>query len=297
MIGLIYIILASLLWALDTLIRYPLLGSGASPERIVITEHVILFLFFMGVLYNAREKIWNAKISHAFYFLMIGALGSAYATLAFTKAFTLLNPSLVILLQKLQPIVVIVLARIILGETVARQFIVWALITLLGGFLVSYKDIMPGLLNFDFESLSANSLQGYTLTMFAVVGWGSALVFGKKLSLLGYNEKEIMAGRFTMGLFALLPLLIWTPIELSGPPMSFLKILVMVILSGLIAMYLYYKGLRQVPARLGALAEMFFPFFAVILNWMILGYSLDYYQIAGGALLVVGSTVIQLKRY
>ena len=41
--------------------------------------------------------------------------------------------------------------------------------------------------------------------MVSVVGWGATTVFGKKLSMEGYDEKEIMAGRFLIGFITMLP--------------------------------------------------------------------------------------------
>ena len=115
--------------------------------------------------------------------------------------------------------------------------------------------------------------------MIAVVGWGAAVVFGKKLSLLGYHEKEIMAGRFSFGFISLAPLLFWMPVSLGSDVSIWGRLTLMVLLSGIVAMYLYYHGLKTVSARLCALAEMFFPFFAVIVNWVFLDASLDIIQI------------------
>ena len=71
----------------------------------------------------------------------------------------------------------------------------------------------------------------------------------------------------------------------------------MVLVSGLLAMYLYYQGLRRIPARLCTLAEMFFPLMAVIVNWIFLGASLSIVQISGAIILVAGSLIIQIKQY
>ena len=75
------------------------------------------------------------------------------------------------------------------------------------------------------------------------------------------------------------------------------KIALMVLVSGLLAMYLYYQGLRRIPARFCTLAEMFFPLMAVIVNWIFLDKSLSMVQISGGLILIAGSLVIQVKQY
>src|SRR5690606_28416382 len=75
------------------------------------------------------------------------------------------------------------------------------------------------------------------------------------------------------------------------------KVSLMVLLSGLLAMYVYYQGLRKVSARACALAELFFPFMAIIVNWLFLGATLSILQLIGGGLLLLASLVIQIKRY
>ncbi|MBH46623.1 MAG: EamA family transporter [Halobacteriovorax sp.] len=292
--GFLFIVAACLLWAVDTLIRYPLLFSGPSAQRIVFTEHLLLTLFLVPIAWKSRAVFWRAQVSHIFWFFIIGAIGSAYATLAFTKAFSLINPSLVILLQKLQPVVAIGLAHVLLGERIRASFLFWALLALFGAFLISSPDILPGLQNVSL--ISDNALYGYGLTLFAVIAWGSSTVFGKKLSSSGYNETQIMFGRFFAGLVALVPLFYTVGIELDFNLTINSKILAMVVISGLAGMWLYYMGLKRVSARVSALAEMFFPLCAVAINWIFLGKALEPVQIMGAALLILASTMIQLLK-
>lgn len=301
MLGVVFVVLAGLLWAVDTLVRYPLLFSGVSAERIVFTEHLFLSLIFLPLLLKDAKKIGGIKLSTIFYFIVIGVFGSAIGTLTFTKAFMLINPSLVILLQKLQPIVAISLASVFLGEKVKKEFLFWGLIALVGGLLISSPDIMPGLMGLDFTTalLSQSAIWGYTLTLIAVVSWGASTVFGKKLSAQGFDEIQIMGGRFIFGLVFMTFYLYYQfgGLSLDWNLATYGKILLMVLLSGLAGMYFYYKGLKLLSARACALAEMFFPFSAVVINWVFLGAKLQPVQIAGAALLVISSSVIQLKKY
>jgi len=297
--GIFFVFAACLLWAVDTLIRYPLLGEGIPATKIVLTEHLILTGLFLWAAFKGREKIWSMQVGHISYFIVIGGLGSALGTLSFTKAFTMINPSLVILLQKLQPLVAISLARLVLKEKIKKEFILWAIPCLIGGMMVSYKEVFPGLADFDFTKAFSNpkALSGLGLTMVAVISWGASTPFGKKLSKEGYKETEIMFGRFGMGLLCLLPFISMDEVTFNNEPMIWGKIAGMVILSGVLGMWFYYRGLKNLSARLCALAEMAFPFFAVLVNWVFLGATLDPVQLMGGALLLLGSTMIQIKHY
>lgn len=301
MIGFFCIVLAGLLWAIDTLIRYPLLGSGVSAEKIVFVEHLFLSAIFIPVLFKQTKKIGDIKLSTIIYFLIIGVCGSAIGTLCFTKAFMLINPSLVILLQKLQPIVAILGARIFLGEKTKPPFYFWGTLSLLGGFLISSPDILPGLSSLDLTPalLGPVALKGYTLTLIAVVSWGASTVFGKKLTGQGFDEMQIMGGRFITG-FGFMAFYLVTQFGGFNLDWNFAvygKILAMVLLSGLMGMYFYYKGLKIISARVTALAEMFFPFSAVAINWVFLDAKLLPVQLLGAVILIGSGAVIQLKNY
>lgn len=300
MLGIVFVILAGVLWAIDTLIRYPLLFSGVSAEKIVFVEQLFLSVIFIPLLLKDAKKIGTLKLSTIFYFIIIGVFGSAIGTLTFTKAFMLINPSLVILLQKLQPVVAISLAHFFLGEKIKREFLFWAAIALFGGLLISSADIMPGLMKLDFSIalLSKTAIWGYTLTLVAVVSWGASTVFGKKLSAQGFDEIQIMGGRFVLGLVFMTFYLIYRfgDIALDWNMTTYGKLALMVLLSGLAGMYFYYKGLKLLTARTCALAEMFFPFSAVVINWVFLGAKLMPVQIVGAGLLVLSSVMIQLKK-
>jgi drug/metabolite transporter (DMT)-like permease len=300
MAGTFLVILACLFWGMDTLIRYPLVERGINPVTIVFYEHIILTLIFSLGLFPAIKRIGELKLADVFSFIIVGGIGSAVATVAFTEAFQYLNPSLVILLQKLQPVVAIILSAIILKEEIQKQFLVWAFVCMIGGLLISSPDIVRlyELMRSDMGIvISDNALHGYTLVGFSIVGWGATTVFGKRLSMVGFDTKSIMAGRFLTGLLVLIPFVKWNRSLILPQGEDYLRILIMVLISGALAMWLYYQGLKRLSARTTAIAEMFFPFFAILVNWFFLGIQLNDWQLVGGGILVVGSLIIQIKKY
>ena len=300
MAGTFLVILACLFWGMDTLIRYPLVERGINPVTIVFYEHIILTLLFSLGLFPAIKRIGELKLADVFSFIIVGGIGSAVATVAFTEAFQYLNPSLVILLQKLQPVVAIILSAIILKEEIQKQFLVWAFVCMIGGLLISSPDIVRlyELMRSDMGIvISDNALHGYTLVGVSIVGWGATTVFGKRLSMVGFDTKSIMAGRFLTGLLVLIPFVKWNRSLILPQGEDYLRILIMVLISGALAMWLYYQGLKRLSARTTAIAEMFFPFFAILVNWFFLGIQLNDWQLVGGGILVLGSLIIQIKKY
>ena len=300
MLGFFLVLGACALWALDSLIRYPLVNEGTSSFAIVFYEHFLLSIIFLVIFFKSLPKLWDAKVSHLLYFFIVGGVGSALSTLAFTQAFFTLNPSLVILLQKFQPVVAIALARIFLKERVNQVFIFWACICLVGALLISYEDILK-LMNSEKSTtdifMKDGYLKGYLLVAFSVVGWGASTVFGKKLLKVGYQDEQVMAGRFILGFLCLIPFLPYQTGIFTHTLNVYSSVSLMVLVSGLLAMYLYYHGLRKLSARACSLTELFFPFMAVIVNWIFLGATLSPVQLMGGSLLLLGSVIIQLKQY
>lgn len=300
MAGTLLVIIACLFWGLDTLIRYPLVERGIHPITIVFYEHMILVAIFSLGLIPAIKRIGELKLADVFSFFIIGGIGSAIATVAFTESFQFLNPSLVILLQKLQPVVAIILAAVLLKEEIQKQFVIWAVVCLIGGLLVSSPDIerFYHLMRNNFGAVTSDvALKGYGLVAISIVGWGATTVFGKRLSMVGFEPKSIMAGRFLTGLLVLIPFVQWNRSLILPSGEDYLRILIMVIISGALAMWFYYQGLKRLSAKTTAIAEMFFPFFAIIFNWIFLGKQLSEIQLIGGGILIVGSLVIQLKKY
>lgn len=300
LLGFFLVIVACALWAIDTLIRYPLIYSGVSSYSIVLYEHIILSTIFLVVFFKSLPKIKKVKNEHWFYFFVVGGIGSALATLSFTQAFNYLNPSLVILLQKFQPVVAIYLAKFVLQEKIQKRFILWAFVCLVGAFLISYDDLRKVYSEYilvEKDILSSASIKGYLCVAFAVFGWGASTVFGKKLSLSGVQNEQIMAGRFIIGLLCLLPFIPFHQDLFTHSLEEYGKISLMVLLSGLLAMYIYYNGLRRISARACSLTEMFFPFMAILVNWIFLDAKLTLIQFVGGAILLTGSLIIQLRKY
>ena len=298
MSGMLFIFAACTLWAVDTLIRYPLLNSGVSATQIVFIEH--LFLCFALLLWHARtlKSSWLKLRRHWPAPLLIGGLGSALGTLAFTQAFAHINPTLVILLQKLQPIVAITAASVVLGERWRTSFPVLALLAIAGSLLMILPDVLTlG----SSEALSGYSglkdtLLGYGLTLIAVIGWGLSTVFGRRLCNDGVQAGELMLGRFLAGGLVLLPLALIQANDFSALDTNILqKIAAMALLAGLLGMAFYYRGLQRLPAHIATLCELFFPVAAVTINWWWLDQQIELHHAAGAVALTAAAVIAQRK--
>lgn len=297
MFGVFAIFLASSLWALDTLIRYPLMQAGVPALQIVLYEHVFLVMALFAYLY--RHQQWRLPLrGNLLNIFMIGAAGSALGTLAFTAAFSYHNPNVVILLQKLQPLVAIFTARWILGERWHQHFGWLALLGIVGALLIMGKDLLTLAQTTTWQGYgdSLKAWQGYALILTAVIAWGLATVFGKRLLNNGYSNPQTLFARFSSALIMLLICAIsFQPTAFAVEPSNLTKIATLALIAGILGMSAYYYGLQRVPAHIATLAELFFPVAAIGVNYLAFGSTITVLQAVGATLIMLAAMLAQHK--
>ena len=279
------IFLAAMLWATDAPFRLHL-TQGLSSNFIVLGEHTIDVLFCLPILAGAFGEIKKLGAKEWLAVLIIAVGGSALASVAFTQAFHYVNPSVAILLQKLQPLIAIGLAAAVLKENLSSKFWLWAIVALAGAYLISFPGLKPQL--FPGEQFNPN-LAGVGLALLAAALWGASTVMGK-LVLNKVNFKIMTSLRFVVA-FLFLLLLNWQqksyPHWAAVTRTDVLFIIIIALASGVFSLFLYYRGLQDTKASVATLAELGFPMAAVVVNWIFIPNSaLVWQQILGMAVLL-----------
>src|SRR6266487_1205340 len=134
--GVVLVSVAAIMWGLDGLIRKPL-SSSTTAYTIVFGEHVVLVLLTLPLLIPALLALYRAGPAYVAAGIAVGAGASAIATILFTKALFHGDFISVVLLQKVQPLIVVVGAWLVLGEQPRRGFIWFLLAALVGVWLIS----------------------------------------------------------------------------------------------------------------------------------------------------------------
>ena len=201
--GVLFILLACFLWAVDTLIRYPLVFGGINISTIVFWEHIILAIIFG---YKFIPLIKKLDKRSAGLFMLIGCGGSAAATLMFTKAFSLSHPTLVVLIQKTQPIFALLLAHFWLKEKLNKKFLLLSFLAMLGALVMIFEDIM-NFMSTQSLSTSSSAFLGYAMALAASLLWGCSTVVGKSLTQMKLSPSEMTAGRVFFALIFFIPVL------------------------------------------------------------------------------------------
>src|ERR671912_593442 len=140
-VGVLLVALGAALWGTDAILRVPLL-EVMSPPAIVLGEHLVLLLYSVPAVVLGWEVFRTLGASQWVALLIIAWGGSALATLLFTTAFVLGNPTVVILLQKTQPLFAIALAHVLLRERLRRIYWPCFAVAVLGAYLMSFGSLV-----------------------------------------------------------------------------------------------------------------------------------------------------------
>lgn len=269
------IALAASLWGLSALWREPLAKQYPS-LAVVFWEHVVLVVLVSPWLVRGVREVLRASTRTKVSVLVIGAGSSALATTLFTSAFRLGDPITPQVLQKLQPLIALALAAVFLGERLRRSFVWFAVPALAGAWLLSFKDPF---------AVGVNNLYAAGLALGAAALWAAGTVLGRAASAeLAF--RHLTALRFGVGLVALAVIAMLTGTPLAVDPSATVNIVLLALVPGLLALLLYYRGLRQTPASRATLAELAFPITAALVGVTVLGRTLGPSQWLGFAIVL-----------
>lgn len=284
------IVLAAFLWSLDGFIRQELY---AVPSLVIVTlENLMGGILFLPFLISRRNEVRGFGSKRWSSVLWVSIAGSIVATFFYTKALSYTNYielSVVVLLQKLQPVFAISLAVVILKEGVTRIFLLLVFMALGGGYLVSFGGAgIPK---------EGSHVTAALYAVLAAFAWGSSTVLGKH-ALQKISFPLLTALRLTIaGVVALLILIVsgGGPAILEITPRQWLMLLLIVFSTGSVALSIYYYGLKRLPATHVTIYELFWPLSALGIDWLIRGKVLDPLQIAGGLLLLTAIILLTAR--
>ncbi|WP_072332996.1 MULTISPECIES: DMT family transporter [unclassified Paenibacillus] len=292
--GIWYVALGATLWGLDPLFRILLLKSFTSAQ-IVFIEHLLLACYAVPVFLKYRRTLigkLTLGVIGALLFISWG--GSAIATMLFTSAFAYGNANAVLLLQKLQPLFAIILARALLKEALPSRFFAYILLALMGTYLLTFGFSAPSL------GLHDLATQSCLFSILAAVLWGGSTVMGKYLLQKDLSFHLVTSLRFLFAI-PLLGAVLYTAgdawqVQGSGSAIALMAVnlLFQAFFPGLLSMLLYYKGLSSTKAVYATLAELSFPAVGVLINWLAFDQALTLGQLAG--FLLIYTTLLLMSR-
>jgi drug/metabolite transporter, DME family len=275
--GVVLVAVAAALWGLDAWIRAPLAQTTAV-GTIVFGEHLVLIACTLPLAAGALAAVFRLGWRHVLAAVVIGAGSSAVATILFTQAFVdgsgsarYVTP---VVLQKLQPLIAVVAARLVLGERPRPRFVLFLVPALIGAWLIGVSDPFHP------------TVHGVKPTLYALAAaalWALGTVLGRYLAR-DLRFEYVTTLRFVFGFVgsAVALLVLGVPAFTSWHDTGYIALLALV--TGLVALGLYYYGLQRTPALAATLAELAFPVSAILVGYFKFGQTLTGWQWLGVAL-------------
>lgn len=288
----LFIIAAAVLWSIDGLLRRNL--YTLPPIIVVFYEHLIGLILLSPFILPQLIKIKNIGKKELFSFIWVAILSGVLGTLFYTSALGKINYiqySVVVLLQQLQPLFVIFFAFLVLKEKVTKYYLVWALFALAGAYLLSFPNMRIDIVN------DSQTIQASLLAIAAAFCWGSSTAFSK-YALQRFSPYLATGIRFAFTIpIAFIFILIMGASDTlqTVSTVQFINLLAIALSSGMVAMIIYYRGLKYTPARVSAIAELFWPLSAVVIGYVFLHERLTLTQILGALLLLLAMNRISKK--
>jgi drug/metabolite transporter (DMT)-like permease len=279
------VIVAASLWAVDGIVLRPSLYSLPVP-LVVLVESSIVAILLTPFFIKKFSSLKNLKIKDWLAFSGVALLGGAVGTMAITKALfyvNFVNLSVVILLQKLQPVFAISLATIFLKEKLPKEFLFWTVFALIGAYFMTFGLSAPNFSTGEKTTIAA------LFALLAAFSFSSSTVLSKR----ALRNVDYEMGTYLRFLFSSIIMLI---IATSSRDISSISeittkqiiiFLIIAFTTGGAAIFLYYYGLKRISASVASICELAFPLTAVILEYFVHGKILSPIQWIGASVLLV----------
>jgi len=271
--------ISAALWGTDALLRKPL-ADALPAATVVFWEHAMTLVVLLPWLPTAWRAFRRLGAREIVAVVVIGVGASAVATALFTQAFAIGDPVTPLVLQKFQPLFAIVAARFLLGERMRAGYLWFAVPALAGAWLLTFPDPLR---------VSVTAAWSALLALGAAALWAAGTVLGR-LAGTRLTPHQLTVLRYVFGLLGATAI-----VAVSGAPLTIhggdiVGLVLLALIPGLLALSLYYVGLRSTPAARATLAELAFPATAAVIGVTVFGDSLSVSQWTGLVIVVAAVT-------
>ena len=262
-VGPLAVVGASFLWSLDGYLRRSLYSLPSAV--IVFWEHLLGGVVALLLVGRSLHKFKDFTRKQWWSIVGVSLLSGALGTMFYTQALTMVNYipfSVVVLLQQLQPLFTIGLAKIVLKERIDWRFMVIAIIALLAAYGVSFPTLRVNL------ATGTGTVVAALFAIAAAASWGSSTVLSK-FTLKNTSHLHVTAARFWLTpFFALaIALMFGNGNQLFAVTSGqFGTLLAITFSTGFAALVLYYFGLQKIPASVSTILELTWPISALLVG-------------------------------
>ena len=292
-LGVIAISIAAIAWGLDGIALTPKLYNLDVPF-VVFMLHAIPAILLTPIFFSYWKNFFNYKFRDVLSLGVLALFGGALGTISIVKALFLVrfdHLSVIVILQKLQPIFAIILAMIFLKEKPNKKFWIWALVAMLAGYFLTFENHLPNI------TKQANLIQASLYSLLAAFSFGAGTVFSKR-SLQNLNFKEVTYFRyFFTALFV--GIFVFSTGRISNlqfvTKINWGYFFLISLTAGVGSIFLYNYGLKRVKAIVSTIAELLFPISSIAFDYLINGHKLSIIQLVSAGVMVIAILNISRK--
>ena len=283
--GTVAISISAIMWGFDGVVLTPRL-SNLDVIWVVFVLHAFPFLLMNIFMFKQYRNLSSFLKQDYILFFLVALFGGAIGTISIVKALFLVDfhqLSVVVLLQKLQPIFAIILAAILLKEKIKRHFIGWATLAIISSYFLTFGFALPSI------SMDDNTIKAALFALLAAFSFGSSTVFSKKILI---NHNFVTATFFRYGFTSILLLIMVLitgkayQLELTTD-VNWIYFIIIGLTTGSGAIFIYYYGLRRVKAIVATISELLFPISAVLFDYLFNGSVLSPVQMLSAVIMVL----------
>ncbi len=269
------IITASVLWGFAGILAKMI--TGMSAQSIIFYRVAFAsIIFFIALLISGNLN--TIKLRDKKVYLMLFALLQVSTMLTYFISILNASVSVAVLLLYTAPVYVTVFSPWLLKEKPTKKGIIALVLSIAGILLI----VDPGKLDF----------QTYSVGIFAGIAAGIAYAFqimtSKYLSSTYSGYTQAFWG-FIIAMLILFPV---SSVSLNVVFTNINYLLLLAIFPTILAVSLYFNGLKKVKASSASILGLIEPVSAVILAVLILGEQISALQIFGGALILAGAALV-----
>jgi drug/metabolite transporter (DMT)-like permease len=290
----IFIIFAAMLWGIDGIVLRPALYT-LPVGLVVFIESSIVAIYLSPILFKNVASIKSLQLRDWLAFVGVALFGGAIGIMCITKALfyvNFVNLSIVILIQKLQPLFALSLAAIILKERLPGKFFYWAGLAIIGAYLMTFGFKLPVI------SSDNKNLLAAMYAIFAAFSFGFSTVLSKR-ALRNVSFELGTYLRFAIAsviMFVVVLFFSELPAITQIQPNQLWIFIIIAFTTGGPAIFLYYYGLKNITASSATILELAFPLTAVVLEYVLHGNILSMVQWLGVAILIYSiSNVVKMS--
>ncbi|MCB0753338.1 MAG: DMT family transporter [Ignavibacteriae bacterium] len=290
----IFIIFAAMLWGIDGIVLRPELYS-LPVGLVVLIESSIVAIYLSPILFKNIASLKSLESKDWLAFAGVALFGGAIGGMCITKALfyvNFVNLSIVILIQKLQPLFALGLAGIILKERLPRRFFNWAALAIFGTYLMTFGFKLPNI------STDNKNLLAAMYAVIAAFSFGFSTVLSKRAL---QNVSFELGTYLRFGIASIIMILVVFSLgefkEITSINNSqWFVFLIIAFTTGGPAIFIYYYGLKNITASSSTILELAFPLTAIILEYFLHDNILSFVQWIGVVILIYSITnVVKLS--